>query len=214
FYATGQTVNGPGFPAGINIGANNIATVGVNTTDGDGIQISYVGRFAGATAAVPVVVGYNGVNNVIGTGLDRDDGLTAGDGIRGSYIDGNVTMSRNLIADTGRFFTFTPAGNISNDGIQLWNVSGSVSVTDNFLGGTASIGVNTRDGDGIVIEGTGGLASNFGVAGGGSVAVSGNEIHNVMTNNGVGAPALDRDSSNPGGAVANLTAGDGIRVAF
>src|SRR6185312_10049060 len=81
---------------------------------GDGIVVSVTGVNAISTITNlgAVTVSGNIVNGVIGTAaVDLDDGRTSGDGIRVSFVDGDVRILTNTIANL-------VGGGIYNDGIQ------------------------------------------------------------------------------------------------
>ena len=175
---------------------NTIANTSTVTTTGDGIVITNVGNayFGGGLTGRTVFVNNNTITTVGGDGtLDTlTDGLSGGDGIRVSDVDGSITVSNNIIQSIG------------NDGIQGYNINNTALVSGNQLN---TISNNSGTGDGIVIENTGKYAATGGVAQGGSVTIVSNSVANVVNNN----TDLDTDTISAG-ATQGLTSGDGIRV--
>ena len=202
-------------PIAVSIVDNTVTNVGNGTVggqrDGDGIVVSYTGDLTGSSNSGSnggVLIDANRVDDVSADiQFDRDDGRTAGDGIRVRSADGVVTISNNLIA--------TNASSIANDGIQVWDATGNIIVTSNTIGGVgSSIGAETDDGDGIVVENTGTIGASgttLATAGSGGVTVIDNTISNV-----VGGALDDRDGvvAAVSASESNASAGDGIRVAF
>jgi hypothetical protein len=171
--------------------------------------VSLTGEYAGGTAdGGHVTINGNSVANVdAGTpgapDFDNPDnfnggtgaGLSAGDGIRVEYADGNVVVG---VSGAGNSIA-----SVDDDGIQIYSITGATTVTFNSILDVANDGTDSASGDGIQVNLTGQYAvSGFGVIGAGDVIVSNNDITNVQNTS---VPALDDPED-------LQTAGDGIRL--
>ncbi|MGE0153605.1 MAG: right-handed parallel beta-helix repeat-containing protein [Reyranellaceae bacterium] len=207
YYVSGLNSDGAIAVAILN---NTVASVGntpsLANADGDGIVVSFTGGFGLGlapdvgtnTGGGGVLIQGNTVDGVAGNGFDRDDGRTAGDGVRVRSANGAVTVSGNSIGVTA---------NIANDGIQVADVTHGVTVDGNTIGDAATtIGSASVDGDGIVVEDTGQYASG-GTSFAPTAGLAGVTISNNLVVNVAGDGTLDRD-----GPVAQFSAGDGIRA--
>ena len=188
---------------------NRLNSIGLDSATGDGIVVSLTGEYAGGTAdGGDVTINGNSIANVdAGTpGLDDFDnpngfnggvgaGLSAGDGIRVEFADGDVVIG---VSGAGNSIA-----SVDDDGIQVHSITGATTVSFNTILDVANDGTDSASGDGIQVNFTGQYAvSGFGAIGAGDVIVSNNDITNVQNTS---APALD----DPEDA---QTAGDGIRL--